>query len=106
LRISGELTGHRYLFGLLALGGLLCDLQMTLVAARWKIATHVETTERTRKAFACFQQFLDRLEEWNRRASKRMAYGLLDYCARIGTRARFAKGATYWVTKYRVRCAQ
>ena len=26
LRISGELTGHRYLFGLLALGGLLCDL--------------------------------------------------------------------------------
>jgi hypothetical protein len=26
LRISGELTGHRYLFGLLAPGGLLCDL--------------------------------------------------------------------------------
>ena len=26
LRISGELTGHRYLFGLLALGGLQCDL--------------------------------------------------------------------------------
>jgi formate hydrogenlyase subunit 5 len=26
LRTSGKLTGHRYLFGLLALGGLLCDL--------------------------------------------------------------------------------
>ena len=26
LRISGELTGHRYLFGLLAPGGLQCDL--------------------------------------------------------------------------------
>ena len=26
LRVSGELTGHRYLFGLLAPGGLLCDL--------------------------------------------------------------------------------
>ena len=26
LRVSGELTGHRYLFGLLAAGGLRCDL--------------------------------------------------------------------------------
>ncbi len=27
LRVCGELTGHRYLFGLLAPGGLRCDLR-------------------------------------------------------------------------------
>ena len=58
LRISGELTGHRYLFGLLALGGLLCDLPNDACAkALETIAKGSDATERTRKAFARFQQF-------------------------------------------------
>jgi formate hydrogenlyase subunit 5 len=64
LRISCELTGHRYLFGLLKFGGLLCDLsddaclkslnqsQQTLTALR-ELEKHLYTSS----------SFLDRLED-------------------------------------------
>ena len=58
LRISCELTGHRYLFGLLALGGLLCDLPNDACAKALEQSQQaLEATERTRKATARFQQF-------------------------------------------------
>ncbi len=64
LRISGELAGHRYLFGLLAPGGLLCDLPSE--------ACHraLEQSQRALKQLDELEQrlrvsssFLDRLEE-------------------------------------------
>jgi Ni,Fe-hydrogenase III large subunit/Ni,Fe-hydrogenase III component G len=53
LRVSGELTGHRYLFGLLAPSGLLCDLP----------------TDACRKALTQSQEILKRLNELERRLS-------------------------------------
>ena len=64
LRISGELTGHRYLFGLLAPGGLLCDLSNDVcrnALNRSRLVrddlNELETRLRTSSSF------LDRLEE-------------------------------------------
>lgn len=64
LRISGELTGHRYLFGLLAPGGLLTDLaddacQNALNKSRRAVTGLSELEGQLRVA----SSFLDRLEE-------------------------------------------
>jgi formate hydrogenlyase subunit 5 len=64
LRVSGELTGHRYLFGLLAHGGLLCDLsdnacRKALNRSRQILAELNELENRLRTS----SSFLDRIEE-------------------------------------------
>jgi len=64
LRISGELTSHRYLFGLLALGGLLCDLsndacRKALEQSQQALKHLNELEQRLRLS----SSFLDRLEE-------------------------------------------
>jgi Ni,Fe-hydrogenase III large subunit/Ni,Fe-hydrogenase III component G len=64
LRISGELTSHRYLFGLLALGGLMCDLsndacRRALEQSKQTLKHLNELEQRLRVT----SSFLDRLEE-------------------------------------------
>ena len=64
LRICGELTGHRYLFGLLMPGGLLCDLpdtacQRALVQSQ-QVIEKLHALEQQLRASS---SFLDRLEE-------------------------------------------
>ncbi len=64
LRVSGELTGHRYLFGLLAPGGLLCDLPTddcgrTLGRSK-DILKRLNELERR---LSISSSFLDRIEE-------------------------------------------
>ena len=66
LRVSGELTGHRYLFGLLAPGGLLCDLP----------------TDACRKALSRSQDILKRLNELERRLS--ISSSFLDRIEEVG----------------------
>jgi Ni,Fe-hydrogenase III large subunit len=84
LRISGELTGHRYLFGLLALGGLLCDLsndacRKALVESQHALKQLNELEQRLRVS----SSFLDRLEEVGFIALRDAnAYGLLGPVAR------------------------
>lgn len=84
LRISCELTGHRYLFGLLALGGLLCDLSDVKCNQALKQCQHVlghlnQLEERLRVS----SSFLDRLEEVGSVAWRNaMVYGLLGPIAR------------------------
>jgi Ni,Fe-hydrogenase III large subunit/Ni,Fe-hydrogenase III component G len=64
LRISGALTGHRYLFGVLAPGGLLADLTTEACRnahARAKVVvTRLNELER---ALTISSSFLDRIEE-------------------------------------------
>jgi formate hydrogenlyase subunit 5 len=84
LRISAELTGHRYLFGLLALGGMLCDLPNDACAKA------LEQSQRALKQLNQLEQrlrvsssFLDRLEEVGFVALRNAnAYGLLGPVAR------------------------
>jgi Ni,Fe-hydrogenase III large subunit len=84
LRISGELTSHRYLFGLLALGGVLCDLPNDACAKA------LEQSQRALKQLNQLEQrlrvsssFLDRLEEVGFVALRNAnAYGLLGPVAR------------------------
>jgi len=84
LRISGELTGHRYLFGLLALGGLLCDLsndacRKALGQSQQALKQLNELEQRLRVS----SSFLDRLEEVGFIALRDAnAYGLLGPVAR------------------------
>lgn len=84
LRISGELTGHRYLFGLLAPGGMLCDLpdeslRKALAQSQQAIEQLNELQERLRVS----SSFLDRLEEVGLIAPhEAMIYGLLGPIAR------------------------
>jgi Ni,Fe-hydrogenase III large subunit/Ni,Fe-hydrogenase III component G len=66
LRTSGELTGHRYLFGLLALGGLLRDLP----------------TEACRRALGRAQDILRRLNDLERRL--RISSSFLDRIEEVG----------------------
>jgi len=66
LRVSGELTGHRYLFGLLAPGGLLCDLP----------------TEACRRALSRSQDILRRLNELERQLS--ISSSFLDRIEEVG----------------------
>ncbi len=84
LRVSGELTGHRYLFGLLAPGGLLCDLPTNAcretLGQSQNISQRLNDLER-RLSFS--SSFLDRIEEvgviWSRTAT---AYSLVGPVAR------------------------
>lgn len=84
LRVSGELTGHRYLFGLLAPGGLLCDLPTDAcrkaLGQSQKILKSLTELERQ---LSISSSFLDRLEEvgviWLRTAN---AYSLVGPVAR------------------------
>jgi formate hydrogenlyase subunit 5 len=66
LRVAGELTGHRYLFGLLAPGGLLCDLP----------------TEACRRALDRSEDILERLNELERRL--RVSSSFLDRLEQVG----------------------
>ena len=84
LRISGELTGHRYLFGLLSLGGLLCDLPNDACAKALeksqKVLTQLNVLE---KHLRVSSSFLDRLEEVGIVPERTaMVYGLLGPIAR------------------------
>jgi formate hydrogenlyase subunit 5 len=84
LRISGELTGHRYLFGLLALGGLLCDLPddacATALGKSQKVLAQLNELE---KRLRVSSSFLDRLEEVGIVPQRTaMVYGLLGPIAR------------------------
>jgi formate hydrogenlyase subunit 5 len=84
LRISGELTGHRYLLGLLALGGLRCDLandacHKALEQAQQALKHLNELEQRLRLS----SSFLDRLEEVGFIALRDAnAFGLLGPVAR------------------------
>jgi formate hydrogenlyase subunit 5 len=84
LRVSGELTKHRYLFGLLALGGLLCDLsneacRKALSQSQQALRHLMELEQRLRVS----SSFLDRLEEVGFMALRdATAFGLLGPVAR------------------------
>jgi formate hydrogenlyase subunit 5 len=84
LRISGELTGHRYLFGLLALGGLLCDLSNdTCRKALGQSQRALEQLNKLEQRLRVSSSFLDRLEEVGFVSRKdAVAYGLLGPVAR------------------------
>jgi formate hydrogenlyase subunit 5 len=84
LRISGEFTGHRYLFGLLAMGGLLRDLSNDACrnALRQSQQTLMHLIELERR-LRVSSSFLDRLEEVGFIALRdATAYGLLGPVAR------------------------
>ena len=66
LRVSGELTGHRYLFGMIVPGGLSCDL----------------STDACRKALLQSQQILDQLNELESRL--RTSSSFLDRLEEVG----------------------
>ena len=84
LRISGELTSHRYLFGLLALGGLRCDLSneacRKALGQSQRALKHLNGLEQRLRVSS---SFLDRLEEVGFIALRDAnAYGLLGPVAR------------------------
>jgi Ni,Fe-hydrogenase III large subunit/Ni,Fe-hydrogenase III component G len=66
LRVTGELTGHRYLFGLLAPGGLLRDM----------------STEACRRALSRSQDIVKRMNELERRLS--ISSSFLDRIEEVG----------------------
>ncbi|HUA38089.1 MAG TPA: NADH-quinone oxidoreductase subunit C [Candidatus Sulfopaludibacter sp.] len=84
LRISCELAGHRYLFGMLALGGLLCDLPNDACAKALEKAQKVLTElNALEKHLRVSSSFLDRLEEVGIVPERTaMVYGLLGPIAR------------------------
>lgn len=64
LRISGALTGHRYLFGLNVFGGLTIDLDDTACSRASAAVTHVsERLAELQGMLSTSSSFLDRLEE-------------------------------------------
>jgi formate hydrogenlyase subunit 5 len=84
LRVSGELTGHRYLFGLLAPGGLLCDLPTE--ACRTALGRSQDILQRMNECerrLSVSSSFLDRIEEVGAiSAATAKAYGLVGPVAR------------------------
>ena len=84
LRLSGELTGHRYLFGLLALGGLTRDLDDG--ACRKALATAQDVLKRLQEIETMLRfssSFLDRLEEVGAVSRKEaLSHGLVGPVAR------------------------
>jgi Ni,Fe-hydrogenase III large subunit/Ni,Fe-hydrogenase III component G len=84
LRISGELCGHRYLFGLLALGGLLCDLPNDACARALEQSQHaLKKLNELERRLRVSSSFLDRLEEVGFVPERTaMVYGLLGPIAR------------------------
>lgn len=64
LRISGELTAHRYLFGLLAPGGLTTDLSSSACGkALESVRGIVAKLDELERRLAISSSFLDRIEE-------------------------------------------
>ena len=64
LRVSGELSGHRYLFGLLTPGGLLCDLPTN--ACRIALTQSQDILKRLNeleRRLSISSSFLDRIED-------------------------------------------
>ncbi|HXQ24666.1 MAG TPA: NADH-quinone oxidoreductase subunit C [Candidatus Acidoferrales bacterium] len=90
LRVSGELTGHRYLFGLLAPGGLLCDLptdacRAALIHSQDVLRKLMELERR----LSISSSFLDRIEEVGViSAETAKAYSLVGPVARASGLAR------------------
>jgi formate hydrogenlyase subunit 5 len=84
LRISGELTSHRYLFGLLAPGGLLCDLpNEACVKALGQSQQTLKYLNELEQRLRVSSSFLDRLEEVGFIALRdATAFGLLGPVAR------------------------
>ncbi|HVU07958.1 MAG TPA: NADH-quinone oxidoreductase subunit C [Verrucomicrobiae bacterium] len=84
LRISCELTGHRYLFGLLALGGLRCDLPDAACRKALEQSQRVlKKLNALEKRLRVSSSFLDRLEEVGVISLKNATvYGLLGPIAR------------------------
>ncbi|HTQ76526.1 MAG TPA: NADH-quinone oxidoreductase subunit C [Burkholderiales bacterium] len=90
LRVSGELAGHRYLFGLLAPGGLAADLPTGACARALQGAqAAVAKLDELERRLTVSSSFLDRLEEvgaiWPRTAK---AYSLVGPVARASGLAR------------------
>jgi formate hydrogenlyase subunit 5 len=90
LRICGELTGHRYLFGLLAPGGLRADLPTA--ACRQALTRADQTLGRVNElehALTLSSSFLDRIEEVGVIPARTAeAYSLLGPVARASGHAR------------------
>jgi formate hydrogenlyase subunit 5 len=90
LRVSGELTGHRYLFGLLAPGGLLRDLPTE--ACRSALRRSQDTLRRLNeleRQLSFSSSFLDRIEEVGAiSAATAKAYSLVGPVARASGLAR------------------
>lgn len=84
LRISGELTGHRYLFGLLTFGGLQCDLTTDACARALERSQNVlRQLNALEMRLRVSSSFLDRLEEVGLVPQRTAwAYGLLGPIAR------------------------
>ena len=90
LRVCGELTGHRYLFGLLAPGGLLTDLPTPACREALRNAKNILTRlDELERQLTVSSSFLDRIEEvgviWPQTAK---AYGLVGPVARASALAR------------------
>lgn len=84
LRTSCELTGHRYLFGLLGPGGLFCDLPDVACAKALKQSQQtLKELNQLEQRLRMSSSFLDRLEEVGSVAWRNaMVYGLLGPIAR------------------------
>ena len=93
LRVSGELTGHRYLFGLLAPGGLLCDLPTDACRRALERAQDIlKRLDELERRLSISSSFLDRIEEVGviSAADREGLQPGRSGCARVGTRPRSA----------------
>jgi Ni,Fe-hydrogenase III large subunit/Ni,Fe-hydrogenase III component G len=64
LRVCGELTGHRYLFGLLCPGGLLCDLPINACCRALSLSQAIlRRLNDLERRLSISSSFLDRIEE-------------------------------------------
>lgn len=90
LRLCGALTGHRYLFGLVSVGGLSCDLpDAALKRAVNQARGIVARLERLEEQLTRSSSFLDRLEEVGIvTAQQAQTYGLVGPIARASGLAR------------------
>ena len=90
LRVSCELTGHRYLFGLLAPGGLLCDLPTDACRKAFdQSRAIVKRLNRLDHELRISSSFLDRLEEVGMvQPETAKAYSLVGPVARASALAR------------------
>jgi formate hydrogenlyase subunit 5 len=90
LRVSGELTGHRYLFGLLAPGGLTIDLPTPACQHALRRTKHILARfDELERQLTVSSSFLDRLEQVGvicPRTAK--AYSLVGPVARASALAR------------------
>lgn len=64
LRISGSVAGHRYLFGVLAVGGVMCDYDQSVLRMALTQAEALQhKVESLRAALEASSSFLDRIEQ-------------------------------------------